>query len=199
MTMAIKEESRVGVTHSELAAWVCGHAALRPAGKVFAYIETIEACSLHVVPALANWALPAGSLAGRVFGEKAEIRWQVEAADLYGAWSIEEVAPGTAESRQVTAAEKRTNYYLIGLGTTTPGVFAEARYPGETFRYPLDEQFGADHANARAYIEVQEYQSPEPSLAEIEALNADDVTMLLNRPRLVAHRFVRVDVNMGEH
>ena len=197
MTKAIKEDRLAGATPAELEKWIRDCAALESGGKVFSYVETIEACTLKHVPSLETWLLPASTLAGRVFGGGAEVRWQAEGDERFGAWSLEEVAPGTAGSRQVTADEKMTKYYLIGLGTKTPGVFEEARYPGVAFSYPIDEQFGNDHDKMRAYIEVQEYCSPEPSIDEIKAASVEDVTTMLNRPRLVAHRFVSVEADKG--
>jgi len=196
MTIAIKEDRRERITAAQLVQWITKHHGIQGYEKVFAYVETIEACTLAEVP-LATWDLPESTLAGRVFTAAAEVRWQAEPGDLFSAWSIEEVTPGSEQSRAVVLPKETKKYYLIGLGTTTPGMFEESRYPGVAFRYPVHDQFGTDHAEARAFIEVREYRSPEADVTEIDALDAEGVMMLLNRPRLVGHRFVSVGVDKG--
>jgi hypothetical protein len=89
-------------------------------------------------------------------------------------------------------------YYLIGRGTSDPTRFAEAKYPGRTFKYPIVED-ASDRTDAsldRAYIEVAEYYQVEPEWTAFHS--AHEINAAFDVPMLHAHRFVTVGVSRGE-
>ncbi len=195
MTVSILEDRRENLSASALVAWISGFAALKHSPKVFAYSETLAACTLTSIE-LSAWTVPDLPMEGRVFGERGDVRWRCLPDGRFNGWSIREVDKDVAGASVREYADN--NYYLVGRGTTEPGQFTEARYPGVLFNYPIESVFNeAEAPNARGFVTVREYGPVKPDDSTIQKLAADQVVQLLNQPRLIAHRFVYVRCDTG--
>ncbi len=157
----------------------------------YQYHEALNACALATFNP--GWKLPEAPMSGRVFGEKAEIRWRSTSAGRFDAWRVEECTEQTPNAVSVNVEDR--SYFLIGRGTVAAGVFKEARYHRD-FSYPVFEQLSEGAAaNARAFVWVRHYRAPLP---KAWGATAREIAAKLNQPRLVGHRFIKVDVDRGE-
>jgi len=127
----------------------------------------------------------AHSIAGRVFGEKGELRWLREGGKCR-IWLIEEGAGDTRYRR------RKQRYYLWGM-RTLDGTFSENRTGNVLFRYPLLPDPGIT-VDDRAYIEVAEYLAAAPNEWPKDV---GELERLLNQPEIVAHRYLRVGCGTG--
>lgn len=156
--------------------------------KVYAYTESVRACSLRHLP-LGQWTTEACAMAdllfeGHLFTPSHDVRWLAHGDGTYSAWLTKEDQSGALK----VEATKRS-YYLIGIhsggGATA---FSEARFPDREFTYPVANP-PAEHG--RGCIEVIEY-APTPRAADSWPEEVDAIERLLNQPAVVAHRFIGV-------
>ncbi len=160
-------------TASGLAGWT-------PETELFVYSERVARCELRR-QAVKEAQEPDQGFECRLFDGTCEVRCVADDGQLR-AWVIREKSNG----QPVRVLHRR--YYLVGISTTTPDKFREARYPDVVFQFPVS---GGAAGVDRAWIEVAEYYRAEPAWRE---LSAEDVRRHLAEPLLVAHRFVSVGI-----
>lgn len=136
---------------------------------------------------------------GRLFDDNCEVRlWRQQNGQVCGC-VVKQVSDGLSPQAERVNIVKRY-YYLIGRYDegSSPPTFSEDRYPGEHFKHPVNR---APQKNDRARILVHEYEPAEPDWSEADGMSEDErikwIEQRLNQPRVIAHRFVKVDFGTG--
>lgn len=155
--------------------------------EVYSYVESVTQCTLtrdSLTNEMTRLVQNANLLfEGRFFCPDCEVRWIRQPDGTFRAWVTKEDASG---GRYAPRGPLR--YYLIGTYKTEDDqtTCREDRYPGKLFHYPIS---GQPTERARAYIDVKTYIAADP---QPWPQDADTVEALLNKPAVVAHRFVGV-------
>lgn len=136
----------------------------------------------------------AATFAGRIFGPEAEVRW-VREGERARVWLTQE-----SETEGTACIQTVERFYLWGDWNKDENQeeyrFREPRIPDhQKLTYPLSDELNIN-LHDRAYIEVYQYTPVAPESWPNDAMKVMD---LLNQPRLLAHRFVRLAVGCGAH
>jgi len=121
----------------------------------------------------------AATFSGRIFNPKLEIRWE-RSGDRALLWRLSE----TPSSSAISCESCDRPYYL--WGEQDGAAFSEGRIP-HPLHYPI--QSTAKHD--RAFIRVREYRPAKPNPFKS---NLEELMDQLNQPRLLAHRFLSLEV-----
>lgn len=180
---------------------------------VFVYQESLSRCDLQKATYADARVTREDALEGRIFDPSRELRWFRDTNAQFRCTLIEEspdpkheitrgplaqTEPEQWKVRTTPALRLEVPYYLIGTCKNENGrlTIREARYRAQPFHYGIDEAGDGE----RPYIVVHEYHPTKPSSGgTIDAARTpwpdepDGVNRLLNQPRVLAHRFARVD------
>lgn len=164
---------------------------------VYSYRESVLNCSLLQLPVGQIGEVPADDVPfeGRIFNKHAEWRWMPSDEGGYSGWLLRDPPAEGTGNFSVRCRPEPQRYYLLGEARRDGAVaangtypFEDGRYPGKVFEYPLPADIQVKQTD-RAYIQVVEYELPEP---QEWSPHVDEVESALNLPLLVAHRFVGV-------
>lgn len=168
------------VTHSQAAGDLPAFAA-QVTGPAWIIHETYPAVTFE------KWApgdpLPdvTGGFAGRIFGERAEVRWTREAGRI-SLWLVEQFGEKVDGADAYDALER--HYY--GLGYWRDGKFWEPVLPERGVNYPLQDVRDDD----RPRFAVVEYYR---KLTEFQGVTPEDVEERLNQPGMAEWRLAGFD------